>query len=65
MLFSSWLRSRKRSAPGGPRTQTSCRQRASFRPRPEWLEDRRLLSGYQRTNLVGYKPGIRTSRTPT
>ncbi len=40
------------------RTQTSSRQRASFRPRPEALEDRWLLSGYQQTNLVGYEPGI-------
>ena len=58
MLFSSWLRNSKRSAPRRRRTQTSPRQRASFRPRPEALEDRCLLSGYQQTNLVGYKPGI-------
>ena len=41
-----------------PRTQTSPRRRASFRPRPEALEDRRLLSGYQQTNLVSYEAGI-------
>ena len=59
MLFSSWLRNSKRSAPAARRrTPTSPRQRASFRPRPEALEDRCLLSGYQQTNLVGYKPGI-------
>ena len=40
------------------RTQTSPRQRAGFRPRPEALEDRRLLSGYQQTNLVSYEAGI-------
>ena len=59
MLFSSWLRNAKRSATAARRrTQTSPRQRASFRPRPEALEDRCLLSGYQQTNLVGYQPGI-------
>ncbi len=59
MLFSSWLRNSKRSAPGAlRRTQTSPRQRACFRPRPEALEDRRLLSGYQQTNLVGYEAGL-------
>ena len=59
MLFSSWLRNSYRSAPRARRrTQTSHRQRASFRPRPDALEDRSLLSGYQQSNLVGYKPGI-------
>jgi hypothetical protein len=59
MLLSSWLRNSKRSAPSTRRrTPTSPRQRASFRPRPEALEDRRLLNGYQQTNLVGYQPGI-------
>ena len=58
MLFSSWLRNWNRSALARARTQTSPRQRAGFRPRPEVLEDRSLLSGYQQTNLVGYKPGI-------
>ncbi len=59
MLFSSWLRNAKRSAPAARRcTQTSPRRRASFRPRPEALEDRALLSGYQQTNLVGYEAGL-------
>jgi uncharacterized repeat protein (TIGR01451 family) len=44
MLFSSWLRNGERSAPRR-RTQTSTRQRASFRPRLEALEDRTLLNG--------------------
>jgi uncharacterized protein (TIGR03118 family) len=56
MLFSSWLRNSRRSA--HRRKEATPRQRASFRPRPEALEDRWLLSGYQQTNLVGYKPGI-------
>ena len=59
MLFSSWLRDSYRFASAARRpTQTSRRQRSSFRPRPEALEDRALLSGYQQTNLVGYKPGF-------
>jgi uncharacterized protein (TIGR03118 family) len=59
MLFSSWLRNSKRSAPAARRrTPTSPRQRACFRPRPEALEDRCLLSGYQQTNLVGYEAGL-------
>jgi uncharacterized protein (TIGR03118 family) len=59
MLFSSWLRNSKRSASAARRrTQTSPRQRGSFRPRPEALEDRSLLSGYQQTNLVGYESGF-------
>ncbi len=59
MSFFSWLRDSKRSADAPRRgTPTSPRQRARFRPGPEALEDRRLLSGYQQTNLVGYQPGI-------
>jgi uncharacterized protein (TIGR03118 family) len=60
MLFSSWLRNWKRSAPAARRrTQTSPRQSASFRPRMEVLEDRLTPStGYVLTNLVGYQPGI-------
>ena len=59
MLFSSWLRNGKRTAPAtSRRTQPFLRQRASFRPRPEALDDRCLLSGYQQTNLVGYQPGL-------
>ena len=57
MLFSSWLRNSNRSGPRR-RTQTSPRRRASFRPRPERWKTASLLSGYQQTNLVGYKPGI-------
>ncbi len=45
-------------AGGARRTPASPRQRASFRPRPEALEDRCLLSGYQPINLVGYQAGI-------
>ena len=59
MSFSSWLRNSNGSAPAVRRhTQTSSRQLSSFRPLPEALEDRSLLSGYQQTNLVGYKAGI-------
>ena len=54
MLFSSWLRNWKRSAPAARRrTQTSPRQRASFRPRLEAIEDRCLMStAIVQTNLV-------------
>src|SRR3954469_12499210 len=46
MLFSSWLRNWKRSAPAAHRcTPTSARQGRSFRPRVEALEDRWLPSG--------------------
>jgi uncharacterized protein (TIGR03118 family) len=59
MLFASWLRNVKGSAPAARRrTQTSPRPRSSFRPGPEALEDRKLLSGYQQTNLVSYAPGL-------
>ena len=59
MLFSSWLGNSKGSGPAARRrTRTSHRQRASFRPRVQALEDRSSLSGYQQSNLVGYKPGI-------
>jgi uncharacterized protein (TIGR03118 family) len=54
MLFSCWLRNGKRSAPAARRRrQTSPRQRHSFRPRLDVLEDRRLLStAIAQTNLV-------------
>jgi uncharacterized protein (TIGR03118 family) len=54
MLFSSWLRNGKCSAPAARRRrQTSPRQRAGFRLRLETLEDRRLLStAIAQTNLV-------------
>jgi uncharacterized protein (TIGR03118 family) len=59
MLSSSWLRNWKCSAPAArPRTQTSSRPRARFRPRMEAIEDRCLLSGYEPTNLVGYQSGM-------
>ena len=59
MLFSTWLRNSKRFARRARRqTSASPRQRANFRPRPEALENRSLLSGYQQTNLVGYEHGI-------
>ena len=56
MSFSSWLRRSNHSAPAARRRN----QRAGFRPRPEVLEDRILLSAsaYLQTNLVGYKQGI-------
>ncbi|HEV8069050.1 MAG TPA: TIGR03118 family protein [Planctomycetaceae bacterium] len=60
MLFSSWLRNWNHSAPAARRRN----QRAGFRPRPEGLEDRILLSGYQQLNLVGYKAGIAQSTDP-
>ncbi len=54
MLFSSWLRNRKRSEPAvRRRRQASPRQWASFRPRLEALEDRLTPStGYVQTNLT-------------
>jgi uncharacterized protein (TIGR03118 family) len=60
MLFSSWLRNGRRSAPAARRrSQTSPRQPASFRPRLEALEDRRTPStGYVQTNLASYQPGL-------
>jgi uncharacterized protein (TIGR03118 family) len=59
MLFSSWLRNWKSSAPAPRRrTQTSRRQRASFCPRLEALEERTVPSGYQQINLVSYQPGL-------
>ena len=58
MLFPSWLRNVKRRAPAALRPQTSSRPRARFRPRMEAIEDRCLLSGYQQTNLVSFKPGV-------
>src|SRR5579863_10269597 len=60
MLFSSWLRNWNRSAPAARRRN----QRAGFRPRPEVLEDRILLSAYQQLNLVGYKAGMAHSTDP-
>jgi uncharacterized protein (TIGR03118 family) len=54
MLFSSWLRNWKRSAPAArQRTQKSVRQRISFRPRLEAFEDRLVPStSIVQTNLV-------------
>ena len=47
MSFFSWLRTWKRSDPGQRRgARGSPRQRASFRPQLEALEDRTLLSVY-------------------
>ena len=45
---------RQRQRPAAPR----------LRPSVQALEDRRLLSGYQQTNLVGYQPGIARSTDP-
>ena len=51
MSFSSWLRNSKRSALAARRrTQASLRQRASFRPRLEALDDRCLPSTLTVTN---------------
>ena len=59
MLFSAWLRISYRSAPAARRrTQTALANEPPSGPRPEALEDRSLLSGYQQTNLVGYEPGM-------
>ena len=54
MLFSSWLRNSKTSAPApNRRTRTSPRRRASFGPRLEAIEDRCLMSTtFVQTNLV-------------
>ncbi len=55
MLFSSWLRNGKRTAPAtSRRTQPSLRQRPRIRPRLEALEDRLVLSttAIVQTNLV-------------
>jgi uncharacterized protein (TIGR03118 family) len=60
MLFSSWLRNGRGSAPAARRrTQTSPRQPARFRPRLEALEDRLTPStGYVQTNLTADPPGL-------
>ncbi len=59
MLFYSGLRNATHSAPGARRPRhTAARQQAGYRPRPEALEDRCLLSCYQQTDLVGFKPGV-------
>jgi uncharacterized protein (TIGR03118 family) len=54
MLFSSWLRNGRRSAPAARRrSQSSPRQPANFRPRLEALEVRLTPStGYVQTNLA-------------
>jgi hypothetical protein len=58
MLFSSWLRNFQRSAPAPRRSrQTSPRQRASFRPRLEALEDRWLPSTLTVTNTQDHGRG--------
>lgn len=52
MLLSSWPQNSKRSATAARRhTQTTLRQRASFRPRLEALEDRCLFSTLTVTSL--------------
>ncbi len=54
MLFSSWLRNWKRSAPAARRAARKQR----FVPRLEVLEDRMVLSGFQQLNLASYQPGL-------
>jgi uncharacterized protein (TIGR03118 family) len=54
MLFFSWLRNWKRSAPVARRAAR--KQRVV--PRLEVLEDRLVPSGYQQINLVGFQPGV-------
>jgi uncharacterized protein (TIGR03118 family) len=54
MLFSSWLRNWKRSAPA---TRRAARKQR-FVPRLEVLEDRMVLSGFQQINLASYQPGL-------
>ncbi len=59
MLFTSCLRNWKRSAPAARRRKQTCvRQRASFRPLLEVLEDRAVPSGFQQLDLVGYQAGM-------
>jgi uncharacterized protein (TIGR03118 family) len=59
MLFSSWLRNWKRSAPvPRRRRQSSPRQWARFRPDLESLEERTVPSGYQQINLASFQPGL-------
>ena len=59
MLFSSWLRNSKRSATAahGAHKRPFASGPNSARGRKRW-KTAALLSGYQQTNLVGYKPGI-------
>jgi len=54
MLFSSWLRNWKRSAPAARRAA----RKQHFVPRLEALEDRLVPSGYQPINLASYLPGL-------
>jgi uncharacterized protein (TIGR03118 family) len=54
MLFSSWLRNGKRSAPAARRTA----RKQHLVPRLEVLEDRLVPSGYQQINLVSYQAGL-------
>ena len=60
MLFFSWLRNGKRSAPAARRrTQPSVRQRVSIRPLLEALEDRCLMStAIVQTELVSDIPAL-------
>jgi uncharacterized protein (TIGR03118 family) len=54
VVFSSWLRNWKRSAPAARRVARKQR----FLPRLDVLEDRLVPSGFQQINLVGYQPGM-------
>ena len=58
MSFHSWLRNLGSGLAPGRGHRRRPRRAATHRPRLEALEDRKVPSGYQQTNLVGYEPGI-------
>jgi uncharacterized protein (TIGR03118 family) len=58
MARHSWLRDLRSALAPGRDHRRRPRRAATHRPRLEALEDRKVPSGYQQTNLVGYEPGI-------
>jgi uncharacterized protein (TIGR03118 family) len=58
MALHSWLRDLRPALAPGRDHRRRPRRAATHRPRLEALEDRKVPSGYQQTNLVGYQPGI-------